>query len=126
LAAYVAETDKERQKLEQDKADLKKKEDSMRASLQAEFDLKKNELQEMFDKKQKELQRNFDILEAERRDWEEEKEKVKQTKVFDKVVTLDVGGTKYRTTLSTLTKYPNSMLGVMFSGRHNLHRQRWW
>ena len=123
LAAYVAETDKERQKLEQDKADLKKKEDSMRASLQAEFDKKKNELQEVFDKKQEELQRKFDILEAERRDWEEEKEKVSQTKVFDKVVTLDVGGTMYRATLSTLTKYPDSMLGVMFSGRHDLPQQ---
>ena len=34
-----------------------------------------------------------------------------------------MGGTKYRTTLSTLTKYPNSMLGVMFSGRHDLPQQ---
>ena len=123
LAAYVAETDKERQKLEQDKADFKKKEATMRTSLQAEFDKKKNELQEMFDKKQEELQRKFDILEAERRDWEEERERVKQTTMFDKVVTLDVGGTKYRTTLSTLTKYPDSMLGVMFSGRHDLPQQ---
>ena len=123
LAAYVAETDKERQKLEQDKADLKMKEDSMRARLQVEFDKKENELQEMFDKKQEELQRKFDILEAERRDWEEEKERVKQTTMFDKVVTLDVGGTKYRTTLSTLTKYPDSMLGIMFSGRHDLPQQ---
>ena len=123
LAAYVAETDKERQKLEQDKADLKKKEDSMRARLQVEFDKKENELQEMFDKKQEELQRKFDILEAERRDWEEEKERVKQTTMFAKVVTLDVGGTKYRTTLSTLTKYPDSMLGVMFSGRHDFLQQ---
>ena len=78
-AAYVVETDKERQKLEQDKADLKKQEATMRASLQAEFDKKKNELQEVFDKKQEELQRKFDILEAERRDWEEERERVKQT-----------------------------------------------
>ena len=123
LAAYVAETDKERQKLEQDKADLKKKEDSMRARLQAEFDKKKKELQKMFDKKQEELQRKFGILEAERRNWEEEKERVKQTTMFDKVVTLDVGGTKYWATLSTLTKYPDSMLGVMFSGRHDLPQQ---
>ena len=122
-AAYAAETDKERQKLEQDKADLKKQEATMRASLQAEFDKKKNELQEVFDKKQEELQRKFDILEAERRDWDEEKERVKQTKVFEEVVTVDVGGTKYRTFPSTLTEYPDSMLGVMFSGRHNLPQQ---
>ena len=119
----MAEADKERQKLEQDKADLKMKEDSMRARLQVEFDKKERERQQFFVKKHEELQRKFDILEAERRNWKEEKEKVKQTTVFDKVVTLDVGGTKYRTTLSTLTKYPDSMLGAMFSGRHDLPQQ---
>jgi len=34
-----------------------------------------------------------------------------------KIVYLDVGGTKFSTSLSTLLKYPNSMLGLMFSGR---------
>ena len=122
----MAEADKERQKLEQDKADLKMKEDSMRARLQVEFDKKERERQQFFVKKHEELQRKFDILEAERRNWEEERERVKQTTMFDKVVTLDVGGgggTKYRATLSTLTKYPDSMLGVMFSGRHDLPQQ---
>ena len=113
----------ERQKLEQEKADFKKKEDKMRASLKAEFDKKQVEQRQVYDKRQKELQRMSDNLAAEKRHWEEEKERVKQTKVFEKVVTLDVGGTKYRTTLSTLTKYPDSMLGVMFSGRHDLPQQ---
>ena len=88
----MAEADKERQKLEQDKADLKKKEDSMRARLQVEYDKKERERQQFFVKKHEELQRKFDILEAERRNWEEERERVKQTTMFDKVVTLDVGG----------------------------------
>ena len=88
-----------------------KKEARMRTSLQAEFDKKKNELQEVFDKKQEELQRKLDILEAERRDWEEEKERVKQTTMFDKVGTLDVGGTKYRTTLSILPSTPTPCWG---------------
>ena len=108
----MAQTKQERQKLEQEKADLKKKEERMRASLQAEFD-----------KKERELQERCEELEAERKDWEEEKKTVKQTKVFDKVITLNVGGTRYTTTLSTLTKYPDSMLGVMFSGRHDLPQQ---
>ena len=89
-----------------------------------------NVYEEQMAKKEAELVKKQELLkaerrdwEAERRDWEEEKEKVKQTKVFDKVVTLDVGGTKYRTTLSTLTKYPDSMLGAMFSGRHDLPQQ---
>ena len=36
------------------------------------------------------------------------------------IVTLNVGGTLYTTSLNTLTKDPNTMLGVMFSGRHPL------
>ena len=81
-------------------------------------------------KKEAELAKKKELLNAERmewaaerRGWEEEKERVKQTKLFEKVVTLDVGGTKYRTTVATLTKYPDSMLGVMFSGRHDLPQQ---
>lgn len=33
------------------------------------------------------------------------------------IVTLNIGGYLYTTTLTTLTKYPDSMLGAMFSGR---------
>uniref|UniRef100_A0A6I8N625 Potassium channel tetramerisation-type BTB domain-containing protein n=1 Tax=Ornithorhynchus anatinus TaxID=9258 RepID=A0A6I8N625_ORNAN len=32
-------------------------------------------------------------------------------------VTLNVGGTVYATTLETLTRFPDSMLGAMFRGR---------
>ena len=35
-------------------------------------------------------------------------------------VKLNVGGSKFETTLSTLTRYPDSMLGAMFSGRHEV------
>ena len=35
-------------------------------------------------------------------------------------VKLNVGGRKYETTLSTLTRYPTSMLGTMFSGREGI------
>ena len=109
---YLADMEQEREELERERANLQEKEDEIRERLQEEYD-----------KKEKELQESHDELEAERRDWEEEKKRVKQTKVFEKVMTLDVGGTKYRTTLSTLTKYPDSMLGVMFSGRHDLPQQ---
>ncbi|CAH1263701.1 KCTD21 [Branchiostoma lanceolatum] len=40
---------------------------------------------------------------------------VKMTSSND-IVTLDVGGHTYRTTVSTLTRYPDSMLGAMFGG----------
>ena len=35
-------------------------------------------------------------------------------------VKLDVGGHKFKTSVATLTSQPNSMLAVMFSGRHEL------
>ena len=37
---------------------------------------------------------------------------------FPNVVNLSVGGKKFATRLTTLRKYPDSMLAVMFSGRH--------
>lgn len=39
---------------------------------------------------------------------------------FKERVKLNVGGTKFETTLSTLTKYPDSLLAAMFSGRHKV------
>src|SRR4051812_4721573 len=35
-------------------------------------------------------------------------------------IKLDIGGNKYTTSLATLTSEPQSMLAVMFSGRHQL------
>ena len=37
------------------------------------------------------------------------------------VVTLEVGGTIFKTTITTLTTKANSMLAAMFSGRHEVH-----
>jgi hypothetical protein len=41
---------------------------------------------------------------------------------FPPVVAVNVGGTLFTTTLSTLCRYPESLLGVMFSGRHRILR----
>mgnify|MGYP001319929566 CR=1 FL=1 len=41
---------------------------------------------------------------------------------FKQRVKLNVGGSKFETTLSTLTRHPDSMLAVMFSGRHEVPR----
>lgn len=41
---------------------------------------------------------------------------------FPNVINLNVGGYLYTTSLSTLTKYEDSMLAVMFSGRHEIVR----
>jgi hypothetical protein len=62
-----------------------------------------------------------EVVQEKRKKWEMEKKQY--TRTLEKIVTLNVGGTKYTTSLSTLTKYPDSMLGVMFSGRHALPQQ---
>ena len=50
--------------------------------------------------------------------WEEEKRRVAAIHVFDTMVTLNVGGTMFITTTATLTRFPDTVLGAMFSGRH--------
>ena len=61
-------------------------------------------------------------MEAERSDWEDEKVMIANTQKFDNLIYLDVGGTRYTARLETLTRYPDSMLGAMFSGRHTLKK----
>ena len=66
----------------------------------------------------------------ERQAFEAEKQRFAQEKAaaeagndaLDERITLDVGGQIFATTLSTLRRDPDSMLGAMFSGRHALQR----
>ena len=44
--------------------------------------------------------------------------------VVDRVIVLDVGGKRFKTTRDTLTKVPGSMLDAMFSGRHPLRPEK--
>ena len=60
-------------------------------------------------------------LDEEKEKWEEEKKIMDNKFVFKGPrIVLDVGGMHFSTSRSTLTKYPESMLGIMFSGRHDL------
>ena len=45
-------------------------------------------------------------------------------RIQDEVVILNVGGKKFTTSLQTLRAEPESMLGVMFSGRHPCNRRK--
>jgi BTB/POZ domain len=61
-------------------------------------------------------------LEEEKRLWEGEKAIIAKTQHLDPQVKLDIGGHTFTTTLTTLTRIPDSMLGAMFSGRHTLEK----
>ena len=53
-------------------------------------------------------------------DWEEEKKRIASTHALTSMVTLNVGGKIFTTATATLTRFPDTMLGAMFSGRHAL------
>mmetsp|Transcript_46136 Transcript_46136/g.78513 ORF Transcript_46136/g.78513 Transcript_46136/m.78513 type:complete len:362 (-) Transcript_46136:201-1286(-) len=62
-----------------------------------------------------------DALEGERRKFEVEKAQVFAENIKAKTkIKLDVGGTGYSTSRTTLTSLPGTMLEAMFSGRHAL------
>eukprot|EP01132_Coremiostelium_polycephalum_P003079 gene3079-3850_t len=45
-------------------------------------------------------------------------------KNLENIVKLDIGGKYFSAALSTLTRYPETMLGVMFSGRYDLPKDK--
>eukprot|EP01032_Pedospumella_encystans_P014702 gene14702-16865_t len=53
--------------------------------------------------------------------WELEKERLSHIKSFESKIKLDVGGVKFTTSLTTLRRFPDTMIGAMFSGRHTMH-----
>jgi len=53
-------------------------------------------------------------------DWEAEKAMVADIQKFKPVVKVNVGGTKFTTSLTTLCRFPDTMIGAMYSGRHEL------
>ena len=74
------------------------------------------------------LQRAVDGLRTQQESVQRERAELQSMKAtveenlaqFKQRVKLNVGGSKFETTLTTLTRYPESMLGAMFSGRHEV------
>lgn len=63
------------------------------------------------------------ICNEDKKNWEEEKRKIAKICNFENnEIKLDVGGHCYTTTLTSLTRFPNTMIGAMFSGRHDLKK----
>eukprot|EP01032_Pedospumella_encystans_P010208 gene10208-11947_t len=56
----------------------------------------------------------------EREDWEAEKASVADIQKFKPELKANVGGTKFTTSLTTLCRFPDTMIGAMYSGRHEL------
>ena len=63
-------------------------------------------------------------MEMELLNWKDEQGRIASTVTFDSVIHLNVGGHKFDTTVATMTRFPDSMLGAMFSGRHQLPKDK--
>ena len=61
-----------------------------------------------------------EAMKVELANWEEEKKRIASTHNVEATIKLDIGGQLFTTTLTTLTRFPEAMLGAMFSGRHAL------
>jgi hypothetical protein len=62
-------------------------------------------------------------MDEEKQNWEEEKKDIAQTYHFENnEIKLDIGGQCFTTTLTTLRRFPDTMIGAMFSGRHELKK----
>ena len=69
-------------------------------------------------------ERKMKQMEMELKDWKDEQERIAATVTFDNLIHLNVGGYKFDTTVATMTRFPDSMLGAMFSGRHQLPQDK--
>jgi len=65
----------------------------------------------------------LDAAEARLRDEEARIDELSRTSSGDSKVRLDVGGSVYTTSTHTLRRCPNSLLALMFGGRHELQRE---
>ena len=105
-------------KVKEDEYDTKVKEHeedyaTMVKQLETSIAAKLHELEESYSKNRK-------ALETEKHEWEQEKKSIATSHTFEPRIKLDIGGTRFTTTLTTLTRFPDTMIGAMFSGRHQL------
>jgi hypothetical protein len=102
-------------------AEFKDREDALEAEKQ-QWELEKGQARDALEAEKQqaraEIRDREEALEAAKQQWELEKAALKQT--FGQIVKLDVGGTRFKTLLSTLQRFPDTMIGAMFSGRHKL------
>lgn len=86
-----------------------------------DFRVLADQLQDKISKAKMELETKLKaVSDAEEKLGKEKEEMAKRFPLKQEVVTLNIGGKKFSTYKSTLTKYPGSLLEAMFSGRHVL------
>ena len=71
-----------------------------------------------------EAEKRVEAMKIELANLEEEKNRIAKTHAFEPMVTLNIGGQIFTTATATLTRFPDSMLGAMFSGRYTLTQDR--
>jgi vacuolar-type H+-ATPase subunit H len=54
--------------------------------------------------------------------WKAEKTALAKVQYFGPIVKLNIGSMRFETSLTTLRRFPDTMIGCMFSGRHALPR----
>ena len=73
------------------------------------------------DQAYKMLKQDFEFIESKRKNFTEMSKKLKEVH-FNYIVKLNVGGKRFETSVETLTKFPNSLFGNMFSGSRKLRQ----
>ena len=85
---------------------------------------KKRRMEAMGTEVEEEKKRRVEAMKVELADLEEEKKRIANSHSFGPMVKLDVGGQLFTTATATLTRFPDTMLGAMFSGRHALTQDK--
>jgi len=92
--------------------------------LEDSYAKRSKELEDSYAKRVEELEKSTteisEALSEEKQQWDLEKQAIASTHTFEPLINLNVGGSKFTTTATTLTRFPDTMLGAMFSGRHKL------
>eukprot|EP01027_Heterolobosea_sp_BB2_P017628 GEZU01024960.1.p1 GENE.GEZU01024960.1~~GEZU01024960.1.p1 ORF type:complete len:483 (+),score=114.94 GEZU01024960.1:153-1601(+) len=125
LDQQLQEIEEEKKRILAEKEEIERDKKIIRAEKaleerKAEFEREMREQKARFEEQ---LENEREQLRAEREALEEERRRMEGVIAIQKSkVKLDVGGKKYSTSLQTLTRYPDSMLGTMFSGRYPIEQ----
>jgi len=125
VRSTLADTERRLDERRRDIDDRLKELDSRTAALaNAEKDVTEREEAVAMERCQMDIERQrLDEAETKFRDEAARVDELSRTSSGDSKVRLDVGGSIYTTSTQTLRRHPNSLLGLMFSGRHDLQRE---